>query len=59
MRRTRYNRLPRCPHGHLLVSGNLIRHGTPWVCRTCNVHACARWYARQQSQKVLATEEES
>jgi hypothetical protein len=54
MKAPRYNRLPTCLHGHLLVADNLIKHGDSLVCRTCNVTATRKWYARFQSRKVLA-----
>jgi hypothetical protein len=57
MPRVRYNKLRCCCHGHILVPDNLIRHGTRLVCRTCNIQACARWYARKQSRAVLQAEE--
>lgn len=62
MRRVpRYNQLPTCRHGHLLVEGNLIKGGShkrPWTCRTCNRIACQRYTAKVQSQKVLTLMED-
>lgn len=45
------NKLPTCLWGHLLIAGNLIKHGKSLTCRTCNVQACRGWYARQREPR--------
>ena len=53
MKRVRYNKVPRCIHGHLLVPGNLTKRGE---CRTCNIMACERYLARKRTKEDLGTQ---